>query len=98
MKEFPAVIFEDPEGRFVVSFPDLSECVAFASSLEGAPYAAAQALDALLAEMELIGEAIPHPSRVEAIRGDSQNQDCQVILVKPRNGERLQTVPRSYTP
>jgi len=86
MFEFPAIVFEDPEGRFVVTFPDLSECVAFASSLEAAPHAAAQALGALLAEMELVGEPIPQPSRVEAIRGDPQSQDCQVILVKSRHG------------
>jgi predicted RNase H-like HicB family nuclease len=79
--EFPAVVFEAPDGRFVVTFPDLSECVAFASSLADAPHAAALALGALLAEMELVGETIPEPSSVEAVRDDPRNQDCRVILV-----------------
>ena len=81
MIEFPAIVFKDPEGRFVVTFPDLSECVAFSSSLADAPRAAAQALNALVAEMELIGEATPQPSNIEAIRDDPQYQDCTIILV-----------------
>jgi predicted RNase H-like HicB family nuclease len=81
MIEFPAIVVEAPDGRFVVTFPDLSECVAFASSSADAPHAAALALGALLAEMELVGETIPEPSSVEAIRSDPQNRDCTVILV-----------------
>jgi predicted RNase H-like HicB family nuclease len=68
MFAFPAVVFESPLGTFVVTFPDLSECVAFSSSLATAPAAAAQALDRLMTEMEIIGEtnsdAVEHRSHL----------------------------------
>jgi predicted RNase H-like HicB family nuclease len=81
MSEFPAIVFPDPEGRFVVTFPDLFDCVAFANSLEDAPKAAATVLGALLAEIASAGEAAPLPSSLEAVRNDPQNQDCMIILV-----------------
>jgi predicted RNase H-like HicB family nuclease len=43
MREYFAVACKIPEGNFVVIFPDLPDCVAFADTLERAPRAASTA-------------------------------------------------------
>jgi predicted RNase H-like HicB family nuclease len=45
MREYFAVVFEDPLGGLVVNFPDFPECVTFAHSFEAASAAAAEALE-----------------------------------------------------
>jgi predicted RNase H-like HicB family nuclease len=73
---------EDPDGDFVVIFPDLPECVTCVDSLEAAPAAAAEVLADRLEKMEWIGQSIPEPSTYEAIRGDPQNMGCEVTRVE----------------
>jgi predicted RNase H-like HicB family nuclease len=82
MREYFAVVFEDPLGGLVVNFPDFPECVTFAHSFEAASAAAAEALADYIEEVERAGEAIPEPSTYEAIRIDGQNMGCDVIRVK----------------
>jgi predicted RNase H-like HicB family nuclease len=86
MRQFFAIVFEESDGDFVVTFPDLPECVTFVESLEAAPAAAAEALDDRLLKLEWIGKAIPEPSTYEAIRRDLQNVDCEVIRVEAMGG------------
>ena len=86
MRLFFAIVFEESDGDFVVTFPDLPECVTFVESLEAAPAAAAEALDDRLLKLEWIGKAIPEPSTYEAIRRDLQNVDCEVIRVEAMGG------------
>jgi len=82
MREYFAAICKIPEGNFVVIFPDLPDCVAFADSLETAREAASTALADYIDEVERIGEPIPEPSTSEAIRSDPQNMGCYVFRVK----------------
>jgi predicted RNase H-like HicB family nuclease len=82
MRKFVAVILKDPDGDFVVTFPDLPECVTFVGSLDAAPGAAVEALADHLEKMEWIGETVPEPSNYEAIRNDPRNMDCEVIHVE----------------
>jgi predicted RNase H-like HicB family nuclease len=82
MREYFAAICKIPEGNFVVFFPDLPDCVAFADSLETVREAASIALADYIDEAERIGEHIPEPSTSEAIRSDPQNMGCYVFRVK----------------
>ena len=89
MRQFVAVVFKDPDGDFVVIFPDLPECVTFVESLEAAPAAAAEALADRLLKLEWIGKTIPEPSTYEAIRRDPRNADCEMIRVEATGGSTL---------
>jgi predicted RNase H-like HicB family nuclease len=89
MRQFFAVVFEELDGEFVVTFPDLPECVTFVESLEAAPVAAAEALADRLLKLEWIGESIPEPSTYEAVRCDPRNADCEVIRVEATGGSTL---------
>jgi predicted RNase H-like HicB family nuclease len=79
MEQYVAVVFMDPLGNFVVTFPDFPECVALVESLEAAPAAASRALAMHLDEMRRLDEAIPKPSTIEALRCDPQNSGCKLI-------------------
>ena len=82
MREYIATICRIPMGNFVVFFPDLPDCVAFADSLETAREAASVALADYIEEMGRTGEPIPQPSTSEAILSDPQNMGCYVFRVK----------------
>jgi predicted RNase H-like HicB family nuclease len=81
MRNYFAIVFESPTGGFIIDFPDLPECVAFADSFEVARAAAACALADHIDELIEIGASVPRPSPYQAIRRDSQNIGCQVIPV-----------------
>jgi predicted RNase H-like HicB family nuclease len=86
MRQFIAIILKEPDGDFVVTFPDLPECVTFAGSLEAAFAAAAEALTDRLEKLEWSDESIPEPSTYEAIRRDPRSTDCEVIRVETAGG------------
>jgi predicted RNase H-like HicB family nuclease len=82
MREYFAVACKIPEGNFVVIFPDLPDCVAFADTLERAPRAASTALADYIEEAQQNGESIPEPSTSEAIQNDPLNVGCYIFGVK----------------
>jgi predicted RNase H-like HicB family nuclease len=79
MREYFAAICKISEGNFVVIFPDLPDCVAFADSLEIARDVASEALVDYFEEAKWTGESITEPSSYEAILSDPQNTGCEVI-------------------
>jgi predicted RNase H-like HicB family nuclease len=52
MRNFFGVTFEDLDGSFVATFPDLLECVEFGVTAEQASALASAALPALLRDVE----------------------------------------------
>ncbi|WP_158817661.1 type II toxin-antitoxin system HicB family antitoxin [Methylocapsa sp. S129] len=81
MRQFIAVILDDPDRGFGVVFPDMPGCVASAATFEEASDAAAEALAVHLDEMERDGLAIPQPSSFTSVLARPQYRDGVAIRV-----------------
>jgi predicted RNase H-like HicB family nuclease len=82
MREYFAVIFQDSDMTFSVTFPDLPGCVATATTIEEARAAAARVLARRLADMKRTGDPIPAPSTLEVIVGGEDEHCGSAILVR----------------
>jgi predicted RNase H-like HicB family nuclease len=84
MRQFIAVIFDDPDRGFGIVFPDMPGCVACAATFDEASDAAAEALVLHLGEMERDGVAIPTPSSFTHVLAKPQYRDGVAIRVQAR--------------
>jgi predicted RNase H-like HicB family nuclease len=82
MREYFAVVVQDPDMDFRVTFPDLPGCVATVATFEEARAAAREALSDHLARMERVGERIPEPSPLAAIVGGEDEHCGAAILIR----------------
>jgi predicted RNase H-like HicB family nuclease len=74
MRNFTAVVFFDPLGRYIAEFPDLAGCIASSLTIDALPAAAADVLCACLDEMMLNGENIPEAQPFQTIAADPRNE------------------------
>jgi predicted RNase H-like HicB family nuclease len=81
LRQFIALIFREADGSFVMKFPDLLGCVAWAETYSACPKVAARALTVHLEEMEQDGYAIPRPSSLERVTTDPRNLGGVPIFV-----------------
>lgn len=86
MRQYYAVILQDPDMDFSVAFPDLPGCVATAPTFEQARAAAGEALAHHLKALERDGEPIPEPSTLKAVVGGEDRHCGAAILVEEANG------------
>ena len=83
MRDYYAVIFEDKDWGFVVTFPDLPGCVDSADSHMQAEALAGVLLGGFLRDMEACGASLPEPSALAAIQSDPINASGVAVLVRP---------------
>lgn len=86
MRQFIAVIFDDPDSGFGIVFPDMPGCIASAATFDEASDAAADALAVHLDEMERSGVAIPVPSSFTNVLARPQYRDGVAIRVQASGG------------
>src|SRR5260370_24903642 len=79
--DYIAYLHKDPKSDFGVSFPDFPGCVTAGRTLEEAHRMAAEALAMHIAGMVDDGEAIPRPSTLDELAGDSGRKDAVAFLV-----------------
>jgi predicted RNase H-like HicB family nuclease len=73
VRGYYAVIFEDKDWGFIVTFPDLPGCVDSADSHSQAEALAGGLLGGFLRDVEAWGDSLPEPSTLTAIRNDPMN-------------------------
>jgi predicted RNase H-like HicB family nuclease len=76
MRQLIGVIFQNPDGGFVATFPDLLECVEFGETAEQAAALAAATLPALLRDVESKNQKPINVSTMAEIAADPQNEGC----------------------
>jgi predicted RNase H-like HicB family nuclease len=76
MRQLIGVIFQNPDGGFVATFPDLLECVEFGETAEQAAALAAATLPALLRDVEARNKTSIKVSTMAEIGADPQNEGC----------------------
>ena len=74
MKEFVALIRQEPDGGYQLTFPDLPDVTVQGETLEQARVRAQYALYFHLGGLMAAGEAIPEPLSLEAIEADPRHQ------------------------
>jgi predicted RNase H-like HicB family nuclease len=81
MRQHVAIVFEDPDSGFAVTFPDLPGCVVFAQSMADAPGLAVWALAEHLNDMFEAGEPIPASTSIAILVTLPQNSEGVAIGV-----------------
>jgi predicted RNase H-like HicB family nuclease len=92
MHQYFAVICQDLDMDFSVTFPDLPGCVASAATLEEARTLAGEALAIRLADMQRDGDLIPEPSSLETIV-DREDKRCGAAILVQEASERMKGAP-----
>jgi predicted RNase H-like HicB family nuclease len=82
MAQYIALIRQDPDGDFGVSFPDLPGCISVGATLGEARNMAAKALALQMEGLAEDGQAPSEPSTFEAISTDPDNLGGLAILVR----------------
>jgi predicted RNase H-like HicB family nuclease len=82
MREYFAVIIQDADMKFDVTFPDLPGCVATAPTFDAARTSARMTLADHLATLERRGDPIPEPSTLETVVGGEDIHCGAAILVQ----------------
>jgi predicted RNase H-like HicB family nuclease len=100
MRQLIGVIFENPDGGFVATFPDLLECVEFGETAEQAAALAVATLPALLKDVEAKNKAPIKVSTRAEIAADRQNEGCAtfeatVLAFDPQGASPLVATPPS---
>jgi predicted RNase H-like HicB family nuclease len=85
MREYFALIIQEPDMKFGVTFPDLPGCAATAPTFEEARAIAGETLAHHLANLEHDGDPIPTPSTLKAIVGGEDSHCGAAILVQEAN-------------
>lgn len=78
---YPALVDKDEGSDFGVSFPDFPGCVSAGESVEDALIGAQEALAGHVALMLADGDALPTPSRLEAIAAQKEASAVAVTLI-----------------
>ena len=81
MRSYVALLHEDPDSGFGVSFPDFPGCVSAGFTLGEAAAMGAEALGGHIDLMIDEGLAIPEPSVLDDIMADPENRDGVLVLV-----------------
>jgi len=79
MRNFIGVTFEDLDGSFIATFPDLLECVEFGETAEQASALASAAFPALLRDAEERSQTLIEPSTMTEIAADPQNRGSRTF-------------------
>jgi predicted RNase H-like HicB family nuclease len=80
--DYIAYLHKERDSDFGVSFPDFPGCVTAGRTLEEAQRMAVEALALHIDGMIEDGEAIPEPSTLDALAGDSAGKDAVRVLVR----------------
>lgn len=86
--DYIAYLHKDKNSDYGVSFPDFPGCITAGSTLEEARSMAAEALAFHVAGLREDGKAIPKPSTLDDLRGDSAMKGAVAFLTKLREPER----------
>jgi predicted RNase H-like HicB family nuclease len=81
MVSFIAYLRKDDGSDYGVEFPDLPGCVTAGRTLDEARAMASEALAGHVAVLQDLGQPVPVPSTLEALRDDPDRGDAVVILV-----------------
>jgi predicted RNase H-like HicB family nuclease len=81
MRQYFAVIVQDSDMNFAVSFPDLPGCFATGTTFEEARVLAGEALARHLAEMKRNGAPIPSPSTLHTVVEGEDSRCGAAILI-----------------
>jgi predicted RNase H-like HicB family nuclease len=81
MRQYFAVIVQDSNMDFAVSFPDFPGCFATGTTFEEARVLAGEALAGHLAEMKRDGAPIPEPSTLRTVVEGEDNHCGAAILI-----------------
>ncbi|GFZ99795.1 HicB family protein [Elstera cyanobacteriorum] len=81
MTYYVAYIRKETDSDYGVEFPDLPGCVSAGRTLDEARAMAAEALAGHLAVLETLGEPIPQPSSLEALKDDPQQAGAVLVLI-----------------
>lgn len=88
MAQYIGLIHKDPDSDFGVSFPDFPGVVTAGKDLDDARAMAEEALAFHIEGLVEDGEAIPEPSRLEAVMADPENRKGVAILVAVKTEAR----------
>lgn len=81
MNHYVAYIRKDTDSDYGVEFPDVPGCVTAGHTLDEARAMAAEALAGHLATLESLGEVIPVPSTLEALKDDPHQAGATLVLI-----------------
>ncbi|MFY7779249.1 MAG: type II toxin-antitoxin system HicB family antitoxin [Elstera sp.] len=81
MNHYVAYIRKDTDSDYGVEFPDLPGCITAGRTLDEARAMAAEALAGHLATLESLGEAVPTPSTLEALKDDPHQAGATLVLI-----------------
>jgi len=94
---YAALVHEDLERNFIVSFPDLPGCIAAGSALEEACKSARPALACHLENMIADGAAIPKPSSASDALAHPDAADAVALIVVEALPERAEEAQAALT-
>ncbi len=94
-RTYAALVRQDTDGDFGVSFPDLPGCVTAGSALEKACKMARKALAWHLDGMLANGERIPKPSSADAVLSHPDVADASALIVVKALPERTEEEARA---
>ena len=81
MVGYVAYLRKDPESDYGVEFPDLPGCVSAGRTLDEARAMAAEALVGHVSLLDDLGQPVPPPSSLDALRDDPGRGNAVAILV-----------------
>ena len=81
MNHYVAYIRKEADSDYGVEFPDVPGCISAGRTLDGARAMAAEALAGHLAVLEELGEAVPVPSTLEALKEDPHQAGATLVLI-----------------
>lgn len=90
MTAYIGIIHKEKGSVFGISFPDFPGCIAASDTLDGAPHAAREALEAHVAVLAEGGEALPEPRGLNDILRDRQWNDFQALVIVDTQEESRQ--------
>jgi len=80
---YVAVVLEDPEREFIVSFPDLPGCFTRGATRAQACRFAAETLAFHLERFAINGTPVPATQSLETIRAQPEHRNASLVLVEP---------------
>ena len=96
-RTYAALVHEDPDRNFIVSFPDLPGCIAAGCALEEACKSARPALACHLENMAADGASIPDPRSASDVLAHPDAADAVALIVVEALPERSEEAQAALT-
>ena len=81
MNHYVAYIRKDTDSDYGVEFPDVPGCITAGRTLDEARAMAAEALAGHLATLESLGQAVPTPSTLDALKDAPHQVGATLVLI-----------------